>query len=333
MKKSPLDLEEISKQVQNKKLSAEDGAKLIAEDLHRNPNAYFLISEDEDIISELSLKIIEIAPYVFKNYKKNLCSFKTYIVSFLKYQTLSLLRIRKIKSKKEHAILRHMELSYEHKLSQYENDEESFKIAHMRNFVPPAKDKISWKERHNKKYAAKKSSPEKIKNLAQYWKNRSSTKARTALILALKSSYYMTEENIDSVCDYCELSKNIMKDAIREFEQKNSTRKKKVEKMQNMRNKSFSKLIQIQEEIKKFDDNQEDTSELVKKYKYHTENWNKRNDKLKSPGFKICPTNKDVGKILGICERQVGNYIKNAENLAEEMKNDILSTEMNTKNS
>ena len=33
--------------------------------------------------------------------------------------------------------------------------------------------------------------------------------------------------------------------------------------------------------------------------------------------IKLCPTNRQVADVLGIGERQVGNYIKNAETMAE----------------
>lgn len=204
-------------------------------------------------------------------------------------------------------------------------DEAPFKIAHLRPFIKRTEDKITCKE---KRLAGKKASAEntehfsgekpkvKIKDLVTYWANRRSPKAKTALILALKSSYYITDETIDSVCDYCAISKKLMQETIDELKSKIPEKHEKLEKMQDRLVKSFNYHIKLQKQLSEAVETSE-KEELSKKYEYHTKKWQDRNSRLMTKPIKLCPTNRQVADVLGIGERQVGNYIKNAETMAE----------------
>lgn len=330
MKKSFFDVNSVPELIESGKITKKEAVYLISEDLQRNPKSYYLISTDEDVLSELRIRFMEIGVDLLENFKKGSCSFKTFICSLLKYQTLTIIRKNKHIRKTESAYIQHIQVPYELKNETYTNDEAEFKIMHVKRRIESAKDKITYKEKRARKSnklggkVIKKIKIENpsVKNLASYWKSRTSIKARTALILALKSGYYMTEENLESVCDYCKISKKLMKEAISNLNKKSEYRKQKIEKMQKMRNHSYTRHIQLEEEIKN-PENSYKKEKLLEKYKYHTENWKARNEKLKQDGYKISPTNKSLGKVLGIGERQIGNYISNAESVVKTIKEDI----------
>lgn len=155
-----------------------------------------------------------------------------------------------------------------------------------------------------------------------YWNTKASKSAKTTLILALKSSYYMTEENIETVCDYCEISKKLMEETIRELKESVEDKQSKRERLQSYRDKSFNMHIKYQTELFENTDPKK-RQELLEKYRLHTENWHKRNHKLQDEHSKVCPTNKQLAEILGIGERQVANYIHNAEKLVESIKAEL----------
>lgn len=331
MKKSYFDINSVPELIKSGKITKKEAIYLISEDLQRNPKSYYLISTDEDVLSELRIRFMEIGVDLIENFKKDSCSFKTFICSLLKYQTLTIIRKNKKIRKTESAYIKHIQVPYELKNDKYENDEAEFKISHVKRQFESAKDKITYREKRANKSnnnlggkVIKKSKLENqsVKNLASYWKSRTSVKARTTLILALKSGYYMTDENIEAVCDYCKISKNLMKEAIESLNNNEEKRKLKIEKMQNMRNHSYNRHIQLEEELKN-PENSYKKAELLEEYEYHTKNWKARNEKLKQDGFKISPTNKNLEKVLGIGERQIGNYINNAESVVKKIKEDI----------
>ena len=331
MEKFCIDLNSIPEMIESKIITQDEAARIIAEDLNRNKRKYHLISNDEDILSELSLKILQTSDFLFKNYKKEKCAFKTYLLSVLKYQILTILREHRKRNSGDELAKQCPHIHYETQTELYEMDEAPFKIMHVKPFVKKTEDKITYREKRLSK-KDKKSSPAenstsekpkiKMQDLVTYWANRTSQKARTALILALKSSYYITEENIDSVCDYCEISKKIMQETIDELKSKIPEKQEKIELLQNRRTKSFNFHIKLQKRISEAVET-EKKEELSKKYEYHTKKWQERNSRIHSKSVKLCPTNKQVAEILGICERQVGNYIKNAEIVAESIKKEI----------
>ena len=331
MKKFCIDLNSIPEMIESKIITQDEAARIIAEDLNRNKKNYHLISNDEDILSELSLRILQTSDLLFKNYKKEKCAFRTYLLSVLKYQILTILREHRRKNSGDEITKQIPHIHYETQNELYEMDEAPFKIMHVKPFIKKTEDKITYREKRQSKKDKKSLSAEnstsekpriKMQDLVSYWANRTSKKARTALILALKSSYYITEENIDSVCDYCEISKKIMQETIDELKSKIPERQEKIELLQKRQAKSFNFHIKLQKRISEtFEIEKKD--ELSKKYEYHTKKWNERNSRTHPKSVKLCPTNKQVAEILGICERQVGNYIKNAENVAESIKKEI----------
>lgn len=331
MEKFRINLNSIPEMIESKIITQDDAAKMLAEDLARNPKDYHLISNDEDILSELILRILQSSDFIFKNYNKEKCSFRTYICMIFKYQILTIKRDNKRKSSGYELVKQYPHFHYEKQTELYEMDEAPFKITHVKPLIKKTEDRITYKERRQSKkkkelMASEEFSAEKpkikMRDLVSYWESRTSPKAKTALVLALKSSYYITEENIDSVCDYCAISKKIMQETIDELKSKIPEKHEKIEILQNKRAKSFNFHLKLQKWLSEAVDI-EQKNELSKKYEYHTKKWQERNSRIKTNNVKLCPTNKQLAEVLGIGERQVGNYIKNAEIVAESIKKEI----------
>lgn len=331
MKKNRINLNSIPELIESKIITTEDAARMIAEDIARNPEDYYLNSDDEDILSELCVQILQSNDFIFKNYKKEKCRFRTWLLKILKYKILSIIRENRLKNSGENFIKQYPRFQYEMQAELYEMDEAAFKIAHIKPFIKKTEDKISYREKRSGKKSKEIEPPEKIqeekprikmRDLVSYWANRTSPKAKTALILALKSSYYITDEHIDSVCNYCEISKKLMQETIDELKNSIPERHKKIEMLQNRKTKSFNFHMKLEKQISEALET-EKKDELSKKYEYHTKKWQERKNRTKTNSIKLCPTNKQLAEILGIGERQVGNYIKNAEIIAESIKKEI----------
>ena len=71
-------------------------------------------------------------------------------------------------------------------------------------------------------------------------------------------------------------------------------------------------------QLKLCDKEKTDTELLLKKYRKQTESWKRKNKELQQSRWRVCPTNKMISNILGICERQVSHYITRAQKLIRE---------------
>lgn len=304
-------------------ISYKRGAELIAEDIIRNPENYSVITDDEDILSELSIIFLKRGEEILKKYNSESSTFKTYLYSVLRFSLYTIKR--KLYRSGETQILSKAQSSllYENLTNRYANNEFDRKISNIKPFIHNAQDKKTFKERRSKTITDKNKTPEKsgiqIKDFLSYWTNRTSPKAKTVLILALKSSYYISDDGIDSVCDYCQISKNLMRKTIQELKETLPKKELKLEKLKNQRNNAYARKLAI-ENLMQDENSPARQIELKKRFEYHSKLWQERTQKIRSNKIKVCPTNKRVAEILGISDRQVGNYIDNAEKIAGEIK-------------
>ncbi|WP_455157285.1 hypothetical protein [Treponema socranskii] len=81
-------------------------------------------------------------------------------------------------------------------------------------------------------------------------------------------------------------------------------------------------------QLKLCDKEKTDTELLLKKYRKQTESWKHKNKELRESRWRVCPTNKMIANILGICERQVSHYITRAQKLIREKERKTETTDI-----
>ena len=151
---------------------------------------------------------------------------------------------------------------------------------------------------------------------------------KKVIILALKSSYYLTDHQIQKICRICGLKQEYFYNMIQQCKNSIEVKNKKREHALERRNfayyhhKRYNRIIQ---ELK--EDNIPERKNLIKeqyynKEKKHLNNWNKLNDTLLRGHFFLRPTNKTIANVMGICERQVNYYISCAKKDAENQSAD-----------
>ncbi len=344
MKETTLDFSLIQKQIESNEISMADAVRLIAEDLSKNPKSYHLSTDDEDVLSDVTLNLLEYGNSFLRKFDGKKCTFKTYVQSMLKYQTLSVIRKNKENSFKAKIFKQFPKIQFENLCNLYEEDEAAFKFVHKVRFVPGArKVKLSEKTQESKNVEESESktniyegcnasnsfndynvceTPPETSNLHFYWNTVKSKKAKTTLILALKSSYYLTDEHITSVSKYCKISKKLMNNIVFELKKGFSKKQEKIELLKERRAKSFGLHLKLQQKIFEAED-EYNKSKFEKKYAFNTRMWQSRTECLNKNQIKLCPTNKQIARLLGICERQICNYIKDAKLLAESIKKEV----------
>ena len=158
------------------------------------------------------------------------------------------------------------------------------------------------------------------KALTRRCKPKSASDAKTALILALKSSYYIPASSVDEVSSYCKLQSAELQRLIAELNSLLYSRIERRNTIVRRRDNAYYFHRKYYMQLKLCDKEKTDTDLLMKKYRKQTENWKRKNKELQQSRWRVCPTNKMISNILGICERQVSHYITRAQKLIREQE-------------
>lgn len=307
-------------------ISKEEAIRIIAEDVMLHPRAYGIPEQADDLRSELNVRILQNAETLLDKYEKRYCEFSIYLYSFVHYQLLSILRIWKNNSICDRTFFRDSHSELENLLCNYEQDEYEYKILHFTPHTPSQTEKAPYKQKgksSEEQFEAAERLLRANADLTDYFKSIKSSKEKMLLILALKSSYFIDEEQIKNVSEYCNVPVSKLSNSISNMNDTLNKKTKEIKEMEDKRDKEFFLHRRYREEMQDFDDyniNTERAKHVGHLYEYHTTKWKSQNERIKRRKLKNCPSNKSIADVLGICERQVGYYIKNAEKIAAELK-------------
>lgn len=310
--KVPQNLNNLIIQVKLGKITPHQGLNLLVEDIQTFPFLYGLHQYDEEFQSEFILKLLQAGPGFFERYREENGQFKTYIYSIIRYQIQDLIRSMKKDTIREKNVEKMSVLNYEESVENYSNDEYNFV-----NFKPYKPEKTDLPPFANKNNIQ---SNQNYKNIftPQRGKERKINKfKKTALVLALKSCYYLTDENCREISKLCNISYDSLDSIIQELKSSTNQREEKLKQLQDSRDKSFQLKCMFHEKLNE-ETNSEEKEELKRNYEYHARHWLSKNESLKQKSVLPSPTNKKLAETLGICERQVGYYLQNAEKIVND---------------
>lgn len=306
MKKSKTNLNQLPELMAENKISTQEALRIIAADVMENPLSYKIPTSDEDLKSELCLRLIQTSDYIFRHYKKNLCSFKTYLCSFIHFQIMNIVRDKYKENYLEEHIKNMSIFNYEEDKNKYNMNETSFNIDHLKNLNPKKQTKPLFSRKH----------PISSDSFKEFFETKPEKKIKTTLVLALKASYYLTNDHIEKISRYCGIKKSELQQLVDEINESLKTKQEAMETTKRLRDKSFQLHLKFQQMIEKAA-NETEKQEYLQKYSKQTENWQKKNQILQEQAQKLCPTNRRLAELLGICERQVGYYLQRAEQMMQ----------------
>ena len=128
------------------------------------------------------------------------------------------------------------------------------------------------------------------------------------LIIALKSSHVITENQINQISRFTKISKTYLLDIIEKANQKLSKRKLRINHLEKMINRDYFKLEEIKMKINLVKYGEIEKNIFQEKYKAITNRRNKNLEKLKS--IKLVPSDKIISDILKISPGKIRYYIK-----------------------
>ena len=291
------------------KISREGFINFLASEVHRFPNRFGLLKYDEDFRSEVIVLFLEGADKLLSRYQKNLGTFSGFLYAFV--QGLILMKKREfakntITYKTLVSITRSC-VQNENTIENYENKNqvvEKFKNENEKNEnVSREAQKKIWKR-----------IPKKNKNLYKI-------SPKAALILALKSSYYLKDEAIEKVSSYCKLEKAEVNRMVAHLNEKLYRKIQHHTLLETRRDSAYYFRTKHFLEMKYYEDKQKECLVEVAKKKYEIQNahWEEKNRALRKNACRISVTNRQIAKTLGICERQVSYYIEHAKDAMKKL--------------
>lgn len=269
----------------------------------KNYPVFGLHRYDEDFRSEIILAFLERGEHILSLYNPRAGDFFTFIYCYLNTLANSKRKVKAKNSVSEIVVNEELKKSVEEKAYKYTS------INYSHTDMPKAP------------YAYKPVPAEELKKALKELSDCNADKK--ILVLALKSSFYLTDEQIDRICRLYKLNKNHFYELIQLC--KNSIQKKsdKRWKIQERRNSAYYHHQRYKTIINKL--SQDDISfennilisRISKKQMKCKRQWSKLNHSFEKGFMKLRPTNKTVASLLGICERQVSYYINCAKKEVE----------------
>ena len=299
-----LNLNLIPDMLQKKEVTRKEALNLLCEFILSDSPVFGLIKFDEDFISELILRILERGTVIFDSFNPNSGSFFTYFFKYVQSVKFHLLKELSIK-----------ELKYKHVV---ELSKEDLYISDSNNTYYPSKYLIKNEEKNIDEIL--KNSAIYPKDFLKLIKKHPRGYEKLLLVLALKSSYNITETNLNMIASCCNINREKLQEIVDYLNDKLEYKLKRKRELEEKRNSVYFYKKKYEHQIKKLneevkEDNKYVSESLTEKYNRKYEKWGTLNKKLNNSSHFFKPTNKEIANVLGLCERQVNYYIKALKNI------------------
>ena len=312
------EIESVPRQIKDGTLTVKQAVNDICSFVVNNYPLFGLHKFDEDFRSEIFLSMLERGGQLFQNYDSTICCFEKYLYFYVQSIIRTKLKYYAKKSISE-------KISNEEIIEDLEEQKDFYNKLNYTYLEPQ---KVPYTTRIP--FAPKVSQKETLTALQNL---KDKTCDKTILVLAIKSVYYLTDEQIDRVCKIY----HIQKDSFLEIIQMcRNTITKKAEKRnfaQERRNYAYyhhKRCCRILDKLKDEDENTHNL-ELIQKYQLQEQKYKRRwtnlTNSFKNGYLNLRPTNRTVAGLLGLCERQVTYYINCAKKDAQEkdgLKEEVL---------
>ena len=306
MEKQQINL--VPQKIKNGTLSEKEAVNVICSFVLKNYPMFKLHKFDEDFRSEIYIYILEHGEQLLRNYNSEICCFQKYLY----YYIISLTHT-KIKALAKFSLKER--ISYEENLEHIEEKAEQYdklNYAFMETPKAPYAPRVSKEDT--------KAALEKLK---------STNNDKTILVLALKSSYYLTDDLIEKVCAVYNLDRDFFCDIIQQFRELVIKKAEKRDIAQQRRNQAYynhkkcSKMIDILSTADVTPRNLQLIENYTMKDRKYKKRWLFQNSDFAHGVMMLRPTNKAVADFLELCERQVTYYIQCAKKYLEKKEAEL----------
>ncbi|MCR5187589.1 MAG: hypothetical protein K6C97_01540 [Treponema sp.] len=292
------DIKLLPDMVNSGKLSPKQAIDELGGFISSNYPVFGLNKYDEDFRSDIILMFLEKGNKILETYNEETSDFFTYL-----YSTISSL----INTRRKKLAIQALKENIDY----YEGiNMNSEKVYFYKNLSPITQDL------RDVPFAYK---PQNIDALKQMFRQLAKENCdKKILVLAIKASFYITDEQVKKVCKIYNLKEKDLYDAIQYCKNSLDEKAQKRTKIQERRNYAYYHHKKYDSQLEKIKDSERPVdsirkNNILEKQQKHYKNWQKLNKKFSDGFLFLRPTNKTVADLLGICERQISYYINCAK--------------------
>ncbi len=320
-----LDVNLLQKDIHEGKISIKEGLHTLSVFIMTNP-AIFGLEKDEDLLSEVVTRFLEKEDSVFLHYNSEYGTFFTYFFCYIKSIIVNCNRRRAVSYTRDNHYYNESIINYQNTLESYNHidyNEFTTKVPFKPVQIPAEAFQLACKSDQYKFTPLNENHKTEIENLnlSEKFKNMKSPRIeRMLLVLALKSSYYLTEQQIEKISKICNIEEELLKDAIFILNKDLTDKVNKKQEMISRRNNAYYLKKKYENQINLINDTSCFTTEytklkLEKKQLNQEKHWEMLNELLRNGIVYIRPSNKAISQIVGLCERQISYYLHRAKEL------------------
>ena len=141
---------------------------------------------------------------------------------------------------------------------------------------------------------------------------------RSALVLALKSAWYMDDNQIEKICEFCGCPKDIFMKKVHDVREKLIEKSERHKTLVEKRDKAWFFICKYREEISQMGTGDAKYEKWKRKLNYQLNTWKRKNRLLQECNYRISADNETVAKALNVSAQKVSTYLNYAKRLAQE---------------
>lgn len=296
MKKVNLNL--IPIQLNEGSITTKEAVNIISEFVTLNYPVFGLQKYDEDFRSDIILNILERGQALIEGYNSERGDFFTYLY----YQIKSFVHAHTRTWAKQNL---ESTITLPEKINMAEEKEYKYKTIDY-SFI----EKPNYVKTNKVPYAPQqKITPAELRKI---FENVHGDKK--LLVVAIKSAYYITDKQVEQICNHYNIDENDFFKTIQYCRNKLISKAEKKLKLQERRNTAYLHHKNLETQLHNMETKQSEKDDFLKKEfiakeKKYYQHWETLNRQLEEGLLSLRPTNKTVASLLGICERQVAYYI------------------------
>ena len=291
--------------IKSREITKKQAVNIICTFIINNYPIFGLHKYDEDFREDIFVYFLEHGEHLLDTYSEDTADFFTFLYSNI----ISYINTRRRSLARSYVKER---LTVAESMNLLEDTNQSYESINYKSF-----------ELAQTPYSYKPISVESLKQIFEPLSKDSSDKK--LLVLAMKSSFYISHEQIKKICSIYKIKIDDMYKTIEYCKRSIDKRSTKHSLVIERRNSAYFQHKKCEYELllmRENDTPQELQDDLVRKNRKHKKNMNIINSKFEHGYLHLRPTNRTIAEILGICERQVTYYINCAKKDLEKNKKD-----------
>lgn len=312
-------LDDIPDLVKSNKLSKQEACVQVYYTLYTNPARFGLLDMDEDYRSDFLLHFLQHKTNnLIQNYNPDISPFGAYVYKTI--QTARLTFKKNFTDKQNYNTLFIQDSIYAYQEQLEESATSVTKIASPTEEFSQVQSEEKIPSLVYKQLFTKQ--PHRLCK-AQSQERRLK---RGILILALKSAWYISDEQINKVSKVCNISPDVITQSVCHLKSLLINKALNRQLIEENRNRAYSFIHNYRMQLQNPDRDKDQLklTQINKKLQFQMENWNKKTQKLQSGKYKISPTNSEIGKIIGLPERLVSFYMRKIKEMDSETISSII---------